>query len=479
MKRQDIHKILYPESIAVVGVSNHLLKGASMFLGAILNLGYEGKLYPVHPSEETIQGLECYPSLIDIPDRVDHVIIGVPAHITPDIIEHAIQKEVNSVHIFTAGFAEFGTQEGAALQKKIADMARGKVRIIGPNCMGLYNPEIKMTFDFSLPAITGDTGFLSQSGGLAVYFAQIGHQEKNYCSKVVSIGNSSDLKLTDFFEYLSGDDDTKNLCLYIEGLDKDEGAKFLEILKHTTPIKPVIIWKTGKTSAGANAAASHTGSMAGEYQFWQAISRQFGAVLVDSIDEMHDFIKIHRMTSAPKSNKSCIIAIGGGFSVAYTDTCVAGGLELPELQEKTQEDLLKYIPAMGTIRRNPVDLSGNTWTPGVMKNTLKTVGDDKHIDSVIFISDLTYVVKLSSQFGVDPNTVISSQVAEIAAARDDLDIPVLCVIPGNMDDLEVEKSRLFVKKELEDKNIPTFLTIERAIKALKRACEYQRFLELV
>ncbi len=477
MKRKDIHDILHPESIAVVGASNNILGGASMFLGVLLNLGYEGKIYPVNLKEETVQGLKSYPSLSDIPDKVDHVIIGVPAHRTPAIIEAAVKKGVNSIHIFTSGFAEVGTKQGMELQKEIVDIARGKVRIIGPNCMGIYNPKAKIAFDFGLPAIPGNAGFLSQSGGLAVYFSFIGQYEENYCSKVISIGNSSDLKLTDFFEYLGEDEETNVVCIYIEGLDIKEGRKFINILKNTTRKKPVVIWKTGQTEAGAKAAASHTGTMAGGFQLWRALAEQYGAVLVDSLEEMHDFIKIHRMAPIPKSKKCCMVALGGGFSVTYTDYCVKGGLELPELQQDTQEKLLDHMPAIGTIRRNPIDLSGSAWYPNVVENSIKIVGQDKNIDAIIYIADLGFLAKNAERLDIDAKEITAHQVAGIASARDELNIPILCNIPGTLRDLKTEELKLDFQEKLEKYNIPAFPNIERTVWSLKRLYDYNRFLE--
>ena len=252
MKRKDIHEILHPRSIAVVGASNEFSRGATMFLHSLMKIGYEGKIYPIHPTIEVSLGLKTYPSLLDVPDSVDHVIVGIPAHACPKVVEEAVKKGVRSVHFFTSGFAEVGTKEGVALQEKINEIARGKVRIIGPNCMGIYNPKIKIAFDETQTAISGGAGCVSQSGGMATYFSRNAVQEGNYCSKVVSIGNSSDLRLTDFLEYLSEDDETTTISMYIEGLGDGEGKKLLEILRNTTKRKPILIWKGGQTDQGAN-----------------------------------------------------------------------------------------------------------------------------------------------------------------------------------------------------------------------------------
>ncbi|MDY6845146.1 MAG: hypothetical protein SVW57_13790, partial [Thermodesulfobacteriota bacterium] len=394
----------------------------------------------------------------------------------PSIVEDAIKKEVNCVHFFTSGFAEVATEEGIALQKKIVDLVKGKIRLIGPNCMGIYNPKMKIAFDQRQSSTIGNAGFVSQSGGLAIMFSENGEQEGNYCSKVISIGNSCDLKLTDFLEYFSEDEETKTIGMYIEGLGDNEGEKFIDILRRTTRRKPVLIWKSGQTEAGARAASSHTGAMASGYQMWQTLAKQFGVILVDSIEEMHDFIKLYRMIPPPKSTKSCIVALGGGNSVTFTDVCAKGGIELDELQKETQEGLLEFIPPMGTIRRNPVDLSGGAYGPNVVENSLKLIGRDKNIDSVIFIFEARFMVNRADRFGGDPQKIVDNQVAGIVAARDELKVPLVCNNPIVIEDMAVEELRQYLKKELENNNVPSFRTIERTIKALRRYNEYYNFL---
>jgi acyl-CoA synthetase (NDP forming) len=476
MKRKDIHEILHPSAIAIVGASSDQAKGATLFLSSLLEIGYEGQIYPVNPSVEVALGIKTYPSLLAVPGKVDHVIVGVPARIAPAIVQDAVAKGVKSIHFFTSGFAEVGTEEGRALQKSITDIARGKVRIIGPNCMGIYNPKMKIAFDDGQLPIAGGAAFVSQSGGLATYFAKSAIQEGNYCSKVVSIGNSSDLRLTDFFEYFGEDDDTETISMYIEGLAEGEGSLLLKILEDTTRKKPVLIWKGGQSDQGARTAASHTGAIATPYRLWQTVTRQCGAILVESIEEMQDFIKFYRLSSPPQGTGSCLVTFGGGNSVAYSDICAKFGIVLPELQGNTQEALVEFIPPMGTIRNNPVDMSASGWVPGVIEKSLKIVGSDVHIDSIVFVTQLGFIVGGNAdRFGVDPKTILDFQVREVVSASRQIDIPLVCVNPVPFEDLALEDLRLYVKKELEKNNIATFLTMDRAAQALKRSNDYHRF----
>jgi len=477
MKRKDIDTILHPKSIAVVGASSNLNSGATMFLNALLEIGYEGKIYPVNPNVEEALGLKTYPSLLDIPRNVDHVIVGVPASIGPSIIEQALKKGVRSIHFFTSGFAEIGTQEGIALQKKVTDLAQGKIRVIGPNCMGIYHPKMKIAFDRGQLPIPGGAAFVSQSGGLATYFSRNAIQEGNFCSKVLSIGNSSDLKLVDFLEYFGEDQETKTISMYIEGLGEGEGKKLLEVLRNTTQRKPVLIWKGGQTDVGARTALSHTGAMASGYELWQALARQFGAILVDSIEEMHDFIKLYRLTSPPESTRSCLVNIGGGASVKYADVCSKVGIDLPELQKETQDALLEFIPPVGTIRRNPVDASGSGWKRHAIEKTIRTIGCDPDIDSIIFVTQLLLSRSRAGGSVLSPQQILRHQVNAVVSAAKHLNIPVVCNNQIPFEDLTVEALRQYTKKELEKNGIPTFPSIKRTAKALKRYYEYNRFVK--
>ena len=477
MKRKDIHAILHPKSIAIVGTSSDLGRGATMFLNSLLEIGYEGKIFPVNPKVDVSLGLKTYPSLLDVPDSVDHVIIGIPANETPNVVGDAVKKGVRSIHLFTSGFSEVGTEEGAALQKKITEIAKGKARIIGPNCMGIYYPGMKIAFDGFQPPKPGGAGFVSQSGGMANYFSRHAVLEGNFCSKVVSIGNSSDLRLTDFLEYLSEDEETTTISMYVEGLGEGEGRKLLEILEGTTKRKPILIWKGGQTDQGAKTALSHTGAMSSGYLLWETIARQFGVILVDSIEEMHDFIKLYRLVRPPESTRCCLVTFGGGNSVAYADICAKMGILLPELSEQTQDDLLEFIPAVGTIRRNPVDVSAGGWETKVIENTLRTVGRDPNIDSMVFIAQVGFLRRMSERFGMEPEKILDNQANEIVSASRELKTPLVCNNPQPFEDQAGEALTLRIKKHLEEKQVPTIPTVERTSKALKRYYQYHCFVK--
>lgn len=476
MRRTDIHEILNPRSIAIVEVSSNPIKGATIFLHTLLAIGYEGKLYPVNPDGEDSLGMKTYRCLLDVPDSVDHVIVGVPAHRVLAEIENAVRIRARSIHIYSAGFEEINTDEGLALKKEIMGIARGKVRVIGPNCMGIYYPKKKISFYFDQSPLFGGSAFVSQSGGLAGLFSFVALQENNYCSKVVSIGNSWDLKLTDFLEYFSEDEETETVSMYIEGLGNGEGRKLLSALKNTTKRKPVIIFKGGRSEEGERAASSHTGALASNFQIWNTLTDQYGVILVDSIEEMHDFIKLYRMVHPPRSKRSCLVAFGGGGrNVTYADICAKNGLSLPKLQKEVQDGLLDFIPQVGTMRDNPVDLSGGVFDPTVLVRTLETVSRDPNVDSIIFTIDVLVMHTIKDLLGTDPRDIVKGTVSALVSVKDHLEIPIFCCNPVSMEDLEIEELRLYLKEELEKNNIPSILTIERTTKAIKRYHDYSSF----
>ena len=479
MIRTDIEEILNPKSIAVVGVTNEPYRGATGFLACLLDIGFQGGLYPINPKIDESLGLKAYPSLLDVPDRVDHVVVAVPARQAPMVIEDAVKKGVRSVHFFTSGFAEVATDEGEALQKRIDELARGKLRILGPNCMGFYNPQAKVAFDIGQPAISGGAGFVSQSGGLATAFVQNAVSEGNFCSKVVSIGNSSDLKLTEFLEYFSEDDQTDVISLYIEGLGQGEGKNFLRILKRIAGKKPVLIWKGGLTDSGARAAFSHTAALAGASHMWPMLARQFGVILVDGVDEMHDFIKLHRLMPPPQTERTGMVAFGGGCSVTYSDVCTWHGIALPELEEQTRSILFEFIDNVGTMVVNPVDVSAGGWLPGVLEKTVTAVGQDPNIDCVLFVSQMVFLINIAGRLGIDPKKVLEYQAQGIGTAAKSIGLPVVCSNPAAFESLEAEEIRLHLKKELDKYGIPTFPTINRTVKALKRYHDYNQFVKTI
>ena len=354
--RQDIEAILHPRSIAVVGASTNPDKQGYIFVRLLKEFGFKGAIYPVNPRAQEIAGLKCYPSIKEVPPPVDYVISAVPAPLVQQLVNDAWGLGVRAVHLYTGRLAEMGTEEGVQRQREVVEAARkGGMRLIGPNCMGLYNPREGISFRLNFPKQSGPVAFLSQSGGNAVEFVYRAAQRGIFFSKVISYGNASDLDESDFLEYLAHDTETAIIAAYIEGVK--DGRRFLSALTTAARVKPVMVLKGGRTGAGTRAVASHTASLAGSDQVWDAIIRQAGALGVGSMEEMEDMVATCLYMSPPQGRRAAVICGGGGGTVYSADTCEAAGLQVPRLPEDIQQQFRPHLPDTWFATTNPFDLS--------------------------------------------------------------------------------------------------------------------------
>jgi acyl-CoA synthetase (NDP forming) len=282
--------MFYPRSVALVGVSaNPAGFGATGFLMQLRRVGFPGGIYPVNPKAAEIQGLKTYPDLKSIPEVVDLVTVAVPAPRVPEVLEDCIAAGVKNVHIFSSGFSETGEEEGQQLETRITEIIRrGGLRVVGPNCMGIYVPASKLTAFGADPAGSGPVAFISQSGGHANFLTRYAQGLGIRFSKVISFGNACGLQALDFLEYLAEDTETKIITMYLEGIKN--GNEFTRLVRAINRTKPVIVWKGGLTESGSRAVASHTGSLAGEGRVWDAFFAQTGAVRVNSLEEIVDVV---------------------------------------------------------------------------------------------------------------------------------------------------------------------------------------------
>jgi acyl-CoA synthetase (NDP forming) len=373
-----------PRSLAIVGASTQPGPGGS-FLMAMVEMGYTGQLHPVNPKADEIQGFKCYPRLRDVPGDVDYVISNVPASVVPELMEDCGPKRVKAVHFFTAGFSETGDEGRTELEQQMLRRARElNVRVIGPNCMGLYCPEAGLSFMPDMPHEPGPVGMVSQSGANAGDFCRSGADRGLRYSKVISYGNATDLDESDFFDYCADDPATELITSYIEGVK--DGGRFLAALRKAAAAKPVIILKGGRTEAGGRATVSHTGSLSGPLRLFDAACRQAGALRVDSMDELVDCAVAFRFARELPGPRVGIIGVGGGNSVLAADTVAAAGLEVPTLPEETQRALAEFTPVAGTSVRNPVDTNVGFGPDGerLMRETLRLIAEAPNVDVVLF-----------------------------------------------------------------------------------------------
>ncbi len=383
MSEHPLDPIFHPRGIALVGVPTGEANVAQGFFTSLLEHGFEERhgLYPVNPKAEEIKGIRCYPSLLDTPDPVDHVISLVPARVVPALVEQAIAKGVRSVHFFTAGFSETGDEEMAAMERSmVARLNEAGIRVLGPNCMGLYVPSEQIAFMPNFPKEPGDILFVSQSGANASEVIRgLGARGPRF-SKVISFGNGADLRAHHFFDYALHDPETEVVAAYVEGVQ--DGRRFFEAVREVAAVKPVILLKGGLTGAGARAAHSHTGSLAGSTQIFDAMCRQTGAWRAETMDDLHD-VTIAATTGLRHvaGRGVALVGGGGGIAVLSADALAAAGLEVPPTPEETKRALHEFIPVAGTSVNNPIDT--NVSGPEAAERTLGIIARAENIDVVV------------------------------------------------------------------------------------------------
>jgi acyl-CoA synthetase (NDP forming) len=378
-----LDQIFHPRSIAIVGVPSGGGKGmGGGFLGSLLELKFQENhdLYPVNPKIDEIDGLRCYPSILDIEGHVDHVISMIPARFVPTLVDQCIEKGVRSIHFFTAGFSETGDEEMAKTEREfIQKLNDAGIRAIGPNCMGLYIPDERVAFMNGFPAESGEVFLLSQSGANAGDIVHGLSKRGVRFSKAVSFGNGADVKAHHLLDYAASDPQTKVVVGYMEGVQ--EGRKFFEALKRCAAVKPTIILKGGIHAAGARAANSHTGSLAGSIRIFEAACRQAGAMRAQTMDDLQDLV-VTLTTEARRVKGTGVVLVsgGGGYAVLSSDAIANAGLDVPQMPQETIDELREFIPVAGTSVNNPIDT--NVSGVELQRKTLEIVARAEPADVV-------------------------------------------------------------------------------------------------
>ena len=350
--------IFHPRSIALVGAATDPVHWwiNEYYIDPLVKFGYTGQVYAVNPKGGQARGMKIYRSLGEIKGPIDHVISAIPAANCPDLVQECKDRGVKVVQFFSAGFAETGEPERIALQDRIVEIARGSgMRLLGPNCMGLYCPATKISFCFNYPQESGPIGLISQSGSNCTYIIRSAVVRGLRFSKVISHGNACDIDESDLLEYLTDDPETKVIAAYIEGIK--DGPRFRRVLARAAAAKPVVIYKGGYSEAGGRAAATHTGSLAGSYAAFEALLRQAGAVPVQSVGELVDMLVAILRMRPPRGPSLCAVGNGGGASVLATDEFEKAGFKLPPVPPEVKERFRPLVPPAGSMTRNPIDAS--------------------------------------------------------------------------------------------------------------------------
>lgn len=457
---EELEKIFHPRSMASVGASTSMPNMGTSFLMGYERQGFSGRLYAINPTKK-LDDFETYPSVLDVPGPIDFVTICVPARLVPQIMKQCVEKGVRCVNVFSSGFRESGTIEGKALEDEVVGIAKaGGVRVIGPNCMGLYCPESGLSIRADMPLIMdGRIGLVSQSGGVSISLAMAASEKGLGLSKVVSYGNESDLGAPEFLHYMARDPKTEVICLYIEGTRRPDDLK--AAIKDATGKKPLIILKGGLTEAGSRAVASHTGALTGASELWGAIARQAGAFMTEDTDEMIDLATLFVLSRPPAGKRIGLLTISGGFGVFATDQVIKAGFEMPKLSPGTQAGLREFIDAPGTSRQNPVDMASKFFQPQYYTRMFQVFDNDPGIDAYVLVCAMEYLTLLGDQ----AEQMSSGLVAALIDGLGQMKKPIyVAFLHSVRDDIRGKHVRAFT-----DAGYPVFPTVKRCLLALQRA----------
>ncbi|MCX8125721.1 MAG: CoA-binding protein [Dehalococcoidia bacterium] len=365
--RKGLDFIFYPESLAIVGVST---AGAAwhpgtMYFESLHLFGYRGRIYLVNRKGGDYRGIRLYSSLIDLPETPQLVFCCIARDQIPGLIDECVAKGVKAVSIFTGGFSERTGEEGRRLEAEIVDRARvAGIRVLGPNCLGPFCPEVGLSPGTEFPQGSGPVGLISQSGGNLINFVRSSAQRGIRLNKGISYGNASDVNETELLEYMVGDPGITMVAMYLEGVR--DGRRFFRTLREVAVKKPIAIFKGGSTEAGARTAASHSGSLAGTNYVWEALFRQTGTIGVDSLEELIDVTVAFRFLPPLKGRRVGLVGMTGGATVQAADDCARGGLVLPRVSHDIEDELRRYFNNdPGLILHNPIDESTHGFTDGI------------------------------------------------------------------------------------------------------------------
>lgn len=388
----DTHAILSPKTVAVVGASRDRDKLGNIVFRNCLELGFSGKVYPVNPTAKSIEGKRAFVSITSLPVHPDMVIVVTPASTVPAILRDAVKAKARVAVVISAGFKEIG-ERGAALERQIASIAkRGKLTLIGPNCLGIVLPYLKLNASFGsgMPEV-GQVSVLSQSGAIAVAEMDWASSRHIGFRSILSLGNKTAFTEIDGLRLLAQDPGTKIILMYLE--DIREGRKFLEVAQKITPKKPIIILRAGRSVAAAKAAQSHTGAIAGSSAVTDTLLRQAGCVVVEDTEDWFTMVSAFTQKFQPRGKRTAIITNAGGPGILATDALSSSSLQLAQFSTSTLTKLRKSLPASSSFH-NPLDITGDA-PPARYRAALEAVLQDSGVDLVVAVLTHQYVTQSS------------------------------------------------------------------------------------
>ncbi|MHA1275987.1 MAG: CoA-binding protein [Candidatus Helarchaeota archaeon] len=454
-----MRKLFMPQSIAIIEAASK----RGWQVKGITEHGFPGRLYLVSKTEEEVEGIPCYHDISELPGAIDHAIIVIKRDKLKDLISQCIAKKFHTLHIFTAGGAEYD-EKGAEIEREIHNLIKKHlVRAIGPNCMGVYSPNGHFSYSPEFADKAGTMAFVSQSGDLTSQFVNRANSNGVFFSKVASIGNSIDLTLSDFITYFNADDATDTIGVYFEGFprfDENEGKNFWSALKNVR--KPLLLLRGGVSNRGKVAAASHTGTIASDNRIWNAVYKQTMALEVETFEELIDSAIAFRFCKGlyPPVKSVVIVTWSGGKAVITTDQIIQLSIEVPELALETQKQMREMI-SIGSVK-NPLDL------PWIARR-------EKFSELVKIAVHENYIGGCIMEAGTwgrldDKFLDYFNNICRMHLACKEVRKPFLVALPHS----KLYENREKIKNRLLNTGIPVFPTILRAGKAFLNLYEFQR-----
>jgi acyl-CoA synthetase (NDP forming) len=484
---KDLSKLFYPESVAIIGASESILKWGSIIISNVLDSGFKGKVYPVSTTNETVYGRKAYKNLRDIGVPVDLLIITTPAKTVMDILRDCVDTGIRNAVIVSSGFSEAG-EDGKKYEKELSDFAAANgINIVGPNTMGMANFKAGLQGMFPHVRLKkGGISLMAQSGNVGNQIMYWAEQQSIGMSKFVGSGNEAVLRCEDYLDYFNNDADTSVIIMYIEGVDN--GRSFMEAARRTSRRKPIVVLKGGRTGVGTKAAMSHTGSMAGSIRIFTAAMEQSGVSMVESQTEMLNLAAAFDSMPLPKGNRIGVVTLGGGWGVITADECEERGLVLPPLPGDVKERLDGMLPHFWS-KGNPVDLVGQP-DPNLFKESVEAMIASDAFDAVILlgiINSFKTVLRLYDAT-VNLGKKVDMNLQELEQRLDELQAGFLDNIAGLMEKYDkpiypvalvspADQPVVHTPKNGGKYNAMIFRTPEEAVSCCAKQYRYSRYLQ--
>ena len=481
----DSH-LFNPKSVAVVGASNSPGKWGFNIINRVVETKGDRKIYPINNKSPEVAGLKAYPSVRDVPEPVEFVVIAVPYDTVPKVMDDCIANGCKAGLVITAGLGEAG-EEGVKLEREILETARrGGLRFVGPNCMGHFNTASNFFTAGMVPTTAvkkGHLGVVAQSGGFAAHILRCAIVGGVGLSKLVSSGNEADLHLEDYLEYLAQDPETEVIAFYTEGFR--EGRRFFNLAREVTKTKPIVIVKVGRTEPGAKAALGHTGALSGSETVVDVALKQAGVIRAGEIEELFDIATALLRQPLPKGKRIGILTGGGGHGVVATDACSGLGLEIADLSKSTLDKLDKVLPDRWP-RQNPVDTVAAGF---VTYPCLWPMMEDEHIDAILSVGaiGMSGMWRMMGGLPMSMPAEVRDKAMKMMESMEADEMKNLEIAVEYMDKyrkpiivtslmLTADMKKTPVIQKLEEAGLIMYPTPERAAKVLYHLCWYGEYL---